>query len=65
MDNQPVQVKEHSNGSGAGLIMAGCILLFIGLGIEFNFMPAAVFFGVGLGLLGMAWWRARSHRQAN
>jgi hypothetical protein len=61
MDNRPVEVKEKHGDSGAGLLLAGMIVLFIGLGIQFNFMPAAVFFGVGLGLVAMAWWRSRSN----
>ena len=60
MENQPVENQERHHSGGAGLLLAGLVLLFIGLGIEFDFMPAALFFGVGLGLIAMAWWSSRS-----
>jgi hypothetical protein len=59
VENQPVEIKEKRHSGGAGLLLAGLILLFVGLGIQFDFMPAALFFGVGLGLIAMAWWRSR------
>ena len=59
VENQPVEIKERRHSGGAGLLLAGLILLSLGLGIEFDFMPAALFFGVGLGLIAMAWWRSR------
>jgi len=41
----------------SGLLLLGCLFIGLGLGIAFDFMPEALFFGLGVGFIAMAFWR--------
>jgi hypothetical protein len=60
MSTEPVELKKRNRGAG-GLLLAGFIMIGIGLGFLFNFMPEALFFGIGAGLIVMALWRYKTN----
>jgi hypothetical protein len=50
--------ENKKQGKGvSGLLLVGCLFIGLGLGIAFDFMPEALFFGLGIGFIAMAVWR--------
>lgn len=44
------EAKKHGLGS---FVFMGCLIIGLGVGIGFNFMPAALIIGFGVGLIAM------------
>ena len=51
--------KKGSRGV-SGLLLVGFLFISLGLGIAFDLMPEALFFGLGIGFIAMAIWRYAS-----
>jgi len=45
--------KERKQVGLSAYLFVGCLIIHVGLGIGFGFMPAAVIIGFGVGLIAM------------
>jgi len=45
--------KERNQVGLSAYLFVGCLIIHVGLGIGFDFMPAAVIIGFGVGLIAM------------
>ena len=46
--------KKRTDKAGlGGLVFVGCLFIGLGIGIGFDFMPAALFIGLGIGFIAM------------
>jgi len=59
MNVEPVETRKH--GKVAGLFLVACMFIGLGVGIIFNWMPAALFIGMGVGFLIMAVWKYKNN----
>ncbi len=58
MNTEPIEMK-RSRRTGGGMLVAGITLIGLGLGLAFDFMPAGLLFGLGVGIIAEAIWRNR------
>jgi len=52
--------REKNRAGLSSFIFVGCIIIGLGVGIGFNFMPAALLIGLGVGFIAMGIIRYRT-----
>jgi hypothetical protein len=45
--------KEADRAGLSGLVFVGCLIIGLGVGIGFDFLPAALLIGLGVGFIAM------------
>jgi hypothetical protein len=59
MSTEPVEIKRRQKGGG--LLLAGILMIGMGLSFAFDFMPAGLFISLGVGLIAMSLWRSKTN----